>query len=105
MSTHAERLEAAKAGKTGVSLTVAPANGGDEETIKADVALVAVGRHPATAVAIMSRIIRATESAEDYRQSIAQFAGTEAEASAVDVVAATAQAMASADRWIAEWIA
>jgi pyruvate kinase len=36
----------------------------------------AVGRHPATAVAIMARIIRATESAEDYRQSIAQFAGT-----------------------------
>ena len=57
----------------------------------------AVGRHPATAVAIMSRIIRATEMAEDYRLSIAQFAGDPAGASAVDVVAETAQAMAAAE--------
>lgn len=57
----------------------------------------AVGRHPATAVAIMSRIIRATESAEDYRQSIAQFAGESSEHSAVDVVATAAQAMACAE--------
>ena len=57
----------------------------------------AVGRHPATAVAIMSRIIRATEMAEDYRQSIAQFAGDAAPPFAVDVVAETAQAMAVAE--------
>ena len=41
-------VKSAKAGKNGVSLTVTPANGGDEETIKADIALVSVGRHPAT---------------------------------------------------------
>ena len=41
-------VKTAKAGKTGVALTVASADGGAEETIKADVALVAVGRHPAT---------------------------------------------------------
>ncbi len=57
----------------------------------------AVGRHPATAVAIMARIIRATESAEDYRQSIAQFAGDSSVPSAVDVIATTAQAMACAE--------
>lgn len=41
-------VKSAKAGKSGVTLTVAPAEGGESETIKADVALVAVGRHPAT---------------------------------------------------------
>ena len=41
-------MKSAKATKTGVALTVEPAGGGDAETIKADVALVAVGRHPAT---------------------------------------------------------
>lgn len=41
-------VKSAKAGKSEVSLTVEPAAGGDAETIKADVALVAVGRHPAT---------------------------------------------------------
>jgi dihydrolipoamide dehydrogenase len=41
-------VKAAKAGKNNVSLTVAPADGGDEETITADIALVSVGRHPAT---------------------------------------------------------
>ncbi|MCH2554410.1 MAG: FAD-dependent oxidoreductase, partial [SAR116 cluster bacterium] len=41
-------VKAAKAIKTGVSLKVEPAGGGDAETIEADVALVAVGRHPAT---------------------------------------------------------
>ena len=41
-------VKAAKAGKNNVSLTVVPADGGDEETITADIALVSVGRHPAT---------------------------------------------------------
>ena len=41
-------VKQAKATKTGVTLTVEPADGGDAETIKADIALVAVGRHPAT---------------------------------------------------------
>lgn len=40
-------VKSAKAGKSSVSLSVEPAKGGDAETIKADVALVAVGRHPA----------------------------------------------------------
>ena len=42
-------VKSAKAGKNGVSLTVTPANGGDEETVNADIALVSFGRHPATA--------------------------------------------------------
>ena len=41
-------VKAAKARKNNVSLTVASADGGDEETITADIALVSVGRHPAT---------------------------------------------------------
>jgi dihydrolipoamide dehydrogenase len=41
-------VKAAKAGRSKVTLTVAPADGGDEETITADIALVSVGRHPAT---------------------------------------------------------
>ena len=41
-------VKAAKSGKSGVTLTVEPAGGGAAETLKADVALVAVGRHPAT---------------------------------------------------------
>ena len=57
----------------------------------------AVGRHPATAVAIMSRIIRATENAEDYRRSIEQFDGDAVTETAVDVVARTAQSMAEAE--------
>lgn len=35
----------------------------------------AVGRHPATAVAIMNRIIRAVEKADDYRQALLQYDG------------------------------
>ncbi len=35
----------------------------------------AVGRHPATAVAIMNRIIRAVEKADDYTQALAQYDG------------------------------
>ena len=41
-------VKAAKTSKSGVTLTVEPAGGGEAETIKADIALVAVGRHPAT---------------------------------------------------------
>jgi len=41
-------VKSAKASASGVTLTVEPAAGGDAEKIKADVALVAVGRHPAT---------------------------------------------------------
>tara|TARA_R110000868_G_scaffold279564_5_gene539633 strand:- start:1298 stop:2716 length:1419 start_codon:yes stop_codon:yes gene_type:complete len=40
------KVTEAKAGKDGVSLTVEPAKGGDAETIKADVVLVAIGRRP-----------------------------------------------------------
>ena len=40
-------VKSAKVGKDGVTLTVEPADGGDAETIKADIALVSVGRHPA----------------------------------------------------------
>ncbi len=57
----------------------------------------AVGRHPASAVAIMSRIIRATENAEDYRRSMKQFDGDPLQKNAIDVVAETAQAMAEAE--------
>lgn len=57
----------------------------------------AVGRHPATAVAIMSRIIRATEGSEDYRRSMMEFCGEEQPSSAIDVVAQTALAMAEAE--------
>lgn len=57
----------------------------------------AVGRHPATAVAIMSRIIRATENAEDYRRSLAQFEGDTVESSAIDVIARTSTQMAEAE--------
>ncbi len=57
----------------------------------------AVGHHPATTVAIMSRIIRATENAEDYRRSLDQFSGDQPISSAIDVVASTSQAMAEAE--------
>jgi pyruvate kinase len=57
----------------------------------------AVGRHPATAVAIMSRIIRATENAEDYRRSMMQFDGDETAQTAIDVVAQTSLGMAEAE--------
>ncbi|MFN3313919.1 MAG: pyruvate kinase, partial [Hyphomonas sp.] len=53
--------------------------------------------HPATAVVIMSRIIRAAEAADDYRQSVAHFAGDDQPIGAIDVVAQTAQGMAEAE--------
>lgn len=57
----------------------------------------AVGRHPATAVAIMSRIIRAVEAAPDYRRSLAQFDGDAGAPHAIDIVARSALAMAEAE--------
>jgi len=42
------KVTAAKAGKTGVSLTVEPVKGGDAETVKADIVLVSIGRRPYT---------------------------------------------------------
>ena len=42
------KVTAAKAGKSGVTLTVEPAAGGTAETLKADVALIAIGRRPFT---------------------------------------------------------
>ncbi|NBC20877.1 MAG: pyruvate kinase [Alphaproteobacteria bacterium] len=57
----------------------------------------AVGRHPATAVAIMSRIISATESAEDYRRALAQFAGEAPRDTAIDIVADAAFRLAETE--------
>ena len=41
-------VKQAKSSKAGVTLTVEPADGGKSESISADIALVSVGRHPAT---------------------------------------------------------
>ncbi|MEO0754960.1 MAG: pyruvate kinase [Pseudomonadota bacterium] len=55
----------------------------------------AVGRHPATAVAIMGRIIAATENADDFPRSLAQFTGDpEGAELAIDIVADAAFRMA-----------
>jgi dihydrolipoamide dehydrogenase len=42
------KVTSAKASKSGVSLTVEPAKGGDAESLKADIVLVAIGRRPYT---------------------------------------------------------
>lgn len=42
------KVTGAKASKTGVTLTLEPAKGGEAETLKADVVLVAIGRMPHT---------------------------------------------------------
>jgi dihydrolipoamide dehydrogenase len=42
------KVTEAKQGKSGVSLTVEPASGGDKQTLEADVVLVAIGRRPFT---------------------------------------------------------
>lgn len=55
----------------------------------------AVGRHPATAVAIMNRIIRATEASDDFRQAMGQFDGGGHARDDVDTLALTAQAIAA----------
>ncbi len=57
----------------------------------------AVGRHPATAVAIMSRIITATEQAEDHRRALGQFAGEAPRDTAIDIVADAAFRLAEAE--------
>ena len=56
----------------------------------------AVGRHPATAVAIMDRIIKAAEGAEDFHASMEQFDGAEGNhlMRAVDVVARAVDSLA-----------
>lgn len=54
----------------------------------------AVGRHPATAVAIMNRIIRATESADDFEQAMGQFDGGGGARDDIDSIAKTAQEIA-----------
>ena len=43
------KVTSAKPSKTGVTLTLEPAKGGDAETLEADIVLVAVGRRPYTA--------------------------------------------------------
>ncbi len=55
----------------------------------------AVGRHPATAVAIMNRIIQATEAADDFRQAMGQFDGGGGARDDIDTIAETAQAIAT----------
>ncbi|MEM7766107.1 MAG: pyruvate kinase [Pseudomonadota bacterium] len=56
----------------------------------------AVGRHPATAVAIMGRIIAATEAAEDFPRSLAQFTGdAESAEQPIDIVADAAFRLAA----------
>ncbi|MEM1104805.1 MAG: pyruvate kinase [Pseudomonadota bacterium] len=50
----------------------------------------AVGRHPATAVAVMGRIIAATEQADDFHRSLRQFDGDAAASEPVDLIAKSA---------------
>ena len=57
----------------------------------------AVGRHPATAVAIMSRIISATEQAEDFRRALDQFAGEAPRDTAIDIIADAAFRLAETE--------
>ena len=56
----------------------------------------AVGRHPATAVAIMDRIIKAAEQADDFEVAVDQFDGVGAPEwdAAVDVIAEAVQGLA-----------
>lgn len=61
----------------------------------------AVGRHPATAVAIMGRIISATEQAEDYRRSLDQFTGDDETRQAVGIVADAAFSLAEVEGAVA----
>ncbi|MDG1824645.1 MAG: pyruvate kinase [Henriciella sp.] len=55
----------------------------------------AVGRHPATAVAIMNRIIRAVEGADDYRQALEQYDGGGECRNDIDTVAVAAMEIAT----------
>ncbi|MEL6828862.1 MAG: pyruvate kinase [Pseudomonadota bacterium] len=54
----------------------------------------AVGRHPATAVAIMNRIIKAVEGAEDFERAMSQFDGGGSARDDIDTIAEAAQAIA-----------
>lgn len=54
----------------------------------------AVGRHPATAVAIMNRIIRAVEKADDYRQALVQYDGGGEASDDVDTTASAVMEIA-----------
>ncbi len=58
----------------------------------------AVGRHPATAVAIMNRIIRATEAADDFYQAMGQFDGGGLACDDVDTTAVAATEIAKRNR-------
>ena len=55
----------------------------------------AVGRHPATAVAIMNRIIHAVEQANDYRESMMQSRGNFDVARVMDIAASASQDIAT----------
>ena len=54
----------------------------------------AVGRHPATAVAIMNRIIYAVEQADDYYDSMDQYAGESDVTRVMDIIASASQDIA-----------
>lgn len=54
----------------------------------------AVGRHPATAVAIMNRIIYAVEHADDYRESMRQYQGDFDVTRVMDIIATASQDIA-----------
>ena len=58
----------------------------------------AVGRHPATAVAIMSRIIKAVEAAGDFRQALDQFHGGGAARDDIDTIGEAAHAIATRNK-------
>ncbi|MCF6329236.1 MAG: pyruvate kinase [Henriciella sp.] len=58
----------------------------------------AVGRHPATAVAIMHRIIRATEAADDFYQAMGQFDGGGLACDDVDTIAVASTEIAKRNR-------
>lgn len=77
-----------------VDVATAIYQGSDAVMLSAE---TAVGRHPATAVAIMGRIIAATEQAEDYRRSLGQFDGDDTREGPVDIVADAAFRLANAE--------
>lgn len=60
----------------------------------------AVGRHPASAVAIMGRIISAVESAADFRESLRQYSGV-SEVRTIDVIAHAAHSLANSEDAVA----
>lgn len=60
----------------------------------------AVGRHPASAVAIMGRIITAVENAVDYRESLNQYSGV-SEVRTIDVIAKATHSLACSENAVA----